>query len=346
MQLLILVDYRNQFWLSARHKEANFDIKLLKSSFEEFGLSVDIKHFFDITFRETDYNNTFVIYQSSEDRNLYYKSFIEDILLGLKLKGAVLIPKFEYFRAHHNKVFMEILRDISECNDIKKINSRYYGAYEEYLKDLSRYERGAYVLKLSDGAQSRNVRLLNNSNEKLYVPRKLTLTFNFYDYMVNKIKPLLKRKYPNYRRRSDHRKKFIVQNFIKGLSGDYKILVFGEKYYVLSREVRKDDFRASGSGIFRFPKVAPEGLLNFAKILYNYFDSPFIALDIAQHEQSFYLLEFQFVSFGTYTLEKSKWYFREAQRGGWERFDETCVVEKEFAISVYDFIKKLMSNEK
>ena len=50
-------------------------------------------------------------------------------------------------------------------------------------------------------------------------------------------------KHKAYIRDSKYRKKFIVQNFIEDLSNDWKILVFGKKYYILCRETRKNDFR-------------------------------------------------------------------------------------------------------
>jgi len=49
-----------------------------------------------------------------------------------------------------------------------------------------------------------------------------------------------------------HRSKFIVQEFIPDLSNDWKVLVFWDKYYVLRRKNRPNDFRASGSGLFSF----------------------------------------------------------------------------------------------
>ncbi len=345
MKLLILVDYRNQFWLSARHKEANFDMGLFRRCFEELGIATDVKRFSDINFREDDYVDTFVIYQSSEDRGLHYKSYIEDILLGLKLKGAILIPRFELFRAHENKVFMEILRDISDCEDIKNIRSHYYGTYEEYLGNFGIYKDAPYVIKMAAGAQSRNVRLLTTYNEKRFIPKRMSRTFHPYDYIVNVLKPFMKKTYPDYRSRSNHRKKFIIQDFIEDVPGDYKVLVYGEKYYVLSREVRKDDFRASGSHLFSFPETLPNGLLDFAKLIYDTFETPFVGLDIAFDEQSFYLLEFQFEHFGNYTLEKSKWYFKRDSTGAWMHVDEKSILEKEFAISVCDFINKATSNE-
>ena len=49
-----------------------------------------------------------------------------------------------------------------------------------------------------------------------------------------------------YHRASVHNRKFIVQNYIDGLSGDYKVLKYGSKFYSLYRKNRDNDFRASG----------------------------------------------------------------------------------------------------
>ena len=79
---------------------------------------------------------------------------------------------------------------------------------------------------------------------------------------------------------SYHRKKFIIQSFVPDLKDDWKVLVYNEKYYVLNRKIRKNDFRASGSNIFDFEKDPPEGLLEFSKNLYEEFDVPYASFDI------------------------------------------------------------------
>src|SRR5690606_8893478 len=56
---------------------------------------------------------------------------------------------------------------------------------------------------------------------------------------------------------------YVQQQFVPNLKCDYKALVFMDKVFLLKRGTRKDDFRASGSGIFSFPEPSVE-LLNFA----------------------------------------------------------------------------------
>jgi hypothetical protein len=345
MRILILIDYRGQFWLKSTHKEANFDLELLRSSFAELGYGVQIQPFSEVSFNGRSYENTFVVYQSTQDDCLLYKSYIEDILLGLKLAGATLIPDFHFFRAHHNKVFMEILRCTSSLDQIKNIRSRWFGTYEEYLANLNEFQEMPVVFKLADGDQSKHVRLLKNPRDKLLIPRRLSATFSPYGWAVNKIKPLLRTTYPGYHRRSDHRRKFIVQDFVPDLDGDFKVLVFYGKYYVLHRRTRKNDFRASGSGLFSFRRQLPAGLLDFAARVFDWFQVPFISLDVASKDSHFFLMEFQFVHFGCYTLEKSDFYFVRGD-GGWRVVDQRSVLEKEFARSVVSHIQRLDSPRK
>lgn len=339
MDILILTDYRDQFWLKSDYKEQNFDVALLKESFESHGYNVEVKRFGDLNLREETFSGTWVVYQSSEDPGLYYKSYIEDMLLALELAGAKLLPPFHLFRAHHNKVFMELLRQVSGLGGMQQPSAEVYGTYEEYVAHVTDQTADEHcVLKLSEGAQSKNVRLLASPSEKRRLPRRLSRTFNWYYWLIDQIKPLWRSRYPNYRRKSHHRHKFVIQQFIPGLTGDYKVLVFGNKYYVLSRDIRPGDFRASGSGRFSFPDFPPHLLLDFSERVFKHFDVPFISLDLAVKSDQCYLLEFQFVSFGCYTLEKSPYWF-ERQDGCWKKHEGSSVVEEQFAEALSRFIE-------
>jgi glutathione synthase/RimK-type ligase-like ATP-grasp enzyme len=340
-KVLILVDYTEQFWLKSDYKEANFNVALLQQNFKILGYNVTVKQFSDLDFKNENYNETFVIYQSSEDPDHFYYSFIEDCLLGLKLKGAILLPKFEYFRAHDNKVFMEILRDVNSDKGLRSLSSTYYGAFEEYKRKIDMNKALApKVFKLYSGAQSKNVFLLKTERDLLKIPKKKTKTFNFYYWLVDKVKPYLKKRYPNYRKKSHSRRKFIIQDFVEDLKGDFKILIYGSKYFVLSRSVKPNDFKASGSGLFDFTKELPEGLLKYAKNCFESFDSPFMGLDIAEKNGEFYVIEFQFVHFGNYTLEKSPFHFENIEENKWKVIEGEVVLEEVFVATIDEYIKK------
>lgn len=337
-KILILVDYRGQFWLKSNFKEENFDINLLKDSLKQFGYEVTVATFSDLDFFTQDYQDTFVIYQSSEDPDSFYKSYIEDCLLSLELKGAILIPNFILFRAHNNKVFMEMLRDVKKESVLHMPRAKYFGTYESYRQYFTNFTE-TKVFKMSEGAQSKTVFLLKEKKDFTSKVFKHTRSFNFYYWLVDKIKPFLKKKYPNYIQKSHNRKKFILQDFIPGLNEDYKVLVFDRDYFVLKRSVRENDFRASGSGLLNFTKDLPEGILEYSKNCFDAFEAPFISLDIAVKEGVFYLIEFQFVHFGNYTLEHSSFHYH-FEDGKWNLIEEKVILEEKFAESIHNFIVK------
>ena len=115
--------------------------------------------------------------------------------------------------------------------------------------------------------------------------------------------------------------------------------MYGEKLYCLARENRPNDFRASGSGRFSYPVRVAEDILNYTSELFQKFDCPCASFDVAYDGQRCHLLEFQFVSFGTYTIENAPHYFRLSE-SGWETVVGKSVVEEEFARSVVEFIHR------
>ena len=339
INLLLLIDYRNQFWLKTDYKEQSIDVNLLAREIGSLGYAVSIRSYNQIDFSEDNYKGYYVFYQSSQDPNLLYKSYIEDILLGLKLQGAFLIPDYQYLRAHHNKVFMEILRSVCGNDNMRLLKSWHFGTYEDFIDNKKLDWRKKYVFKLSTGDQSKNVVLLDDRKKFHSVPKKQSRSFNWYYWFIDQIKPYWHSRYPGYRKKSHHRRKFIIQEFIPGLSGDYKVLVFPDKkIFVLARETRPDDFRASGSGRFTYKRDIPRELLDYSSEVFNTFSVPFISLDIAISNKKFYLLEFQFVHFGTYTAEKSPFHFQKVF-DNWEIVEERVVIETEFAKSLHWFIE-------
>lgn len=336
---LILTDYRDQFWLKTDYKEQSVDLARLLIEISGFGYNTEIRRFSEIDFKKKNYNGYYVFYQSSQDPELFYKSYIEDVLLGLKIQGAILLPDYQYMRAHHNKVFMEILRETCGTDSMKLLKSWHFGAYEEFLENTKLDRNKKYVFKLSTGDQSKNVALLDNQTKYFKIPKKQSRSFDWYYWVIDQIKPYWKLRYPVYNKKSHHRRKFIIQEFIPNLSGDYKVLVFTDKrIFVLARETRPNDFRASGSGRFTFIKNVPDKLFEFASEVFHAFSVPFISLDIAVSDDKLYLLEFQFVSFGTYTAEKSPFHF-ELNDGKWDLIEGNVRIETEYAAALDWYIK-------
>ena len=349
-RIYVLLDYLNAIY-SVVDSHYGLDKDKFKKYFEDKGYEVMYKKLYQIDFRRENYKNQYIIYQSAEIPDLKYKGFIEDILLGLLEQGAILIPEFKYFRAHHNKVFEEILRDLSECDLIKNISSKYYGTFEEYKEDLNtNLSDDNVVFKLSEGSGSNTVRLLKNNKDKIEIPKKFS-EIKIYRQLKRQLKRTMMKPYRTIKKKifphrykksplSVHRNKFIIQSFAKNLSGDYKVLVFGDKYYVLRRKNRPKDFRASGSGRFSYPENSPEKLLDFSQKVFNSFNVPFISMDIGFEGEQCYLIEFQFVMFGTYTLEESP-YCCIYKHNNWEIIREKSDLEREYANSIIKYIQKI-----
>lgn len=338
-RILILTDYREQFWLTTRHKQASFHVDDMVSCLKSLGHEVRVCQFSHLLFGKENYQGWYVVYQSTEDPYLLYNGFIEDCLLALQEQGAILVPDFKYNRAHHNKVFMEILRSTSGNAEINAIHSRVFGTFNEYEAFCNSNQAFfPQIVKLSEGSGSKNVIKINDSSE-LGKVRRLMKHKDILFWIKDKIKGFLPGRYPNFKPQTNARRKIVVQNFIEGLSCDYKVLAFGSKYYVLRRGVRPGDFRASGSGLFEFPEQLPDAFLDFAERTFKTFLVPFISMDLAQKEDDFFLIEFQFVSFGTYTLEKAKWHF-ERVADKWTRVESVDCLEEEFCKSVDSFIRK------
>lgn len=336
--LIILTDYKGFFGSKQKSKiyRGGFDLSKLEQLFKESGFKVTIMQFVELNFRyaEVIKQNPVVLYQSSEDKNDFYKSFVEDIIYDLEQQGLKVIPKYAYLKAHNNKVAMELLRKRANIPEIKTIVSKYFGAREEALLVADRIHYPV-VIKPASGAMSRGVGLVFNKKQLKRFTKKISVT----KYFWHDIKELLRKvKYAHqYNRESFYRQKFITQNFISRLDNDWKVLVYGSKCFVLYRGVRKGDFRASGSGNFEFRKNIPEGMLDFAFKVKEKFNVPHISLDIAFDGKEFHLIEFQFVMFGTTTLEKSDFYFQHSDTS-WNLIREKADLEKIYVESIKEFI--------
>ena len=190
------------------------------------------------------------------------------------------------------------------------------------------------VLKQSAGSRSRGVFFSQSKKKSIFLAGLISYTFSLIN-LKRFIEGLIDGR--GYKPISNFRQKFVAQNFISGLSCDYKVLIYENKYYVLRRRNRNNDFRASGSGLLEFVKEPPNKLLNYIEKVFEFFDVPFASFDIASKQDKFYLLEFQFVSFGQYALEKSSFFFTKKENS-WKKVFEKPNLEKTFVYAVHNYI--------
>jgi glutathione synthase/RimK-type ligase-like ATP-grasp enzyme len=276
-----------------------------------------------------------VLYTSSEDHEGHYKSYIEDVVYAAECQGAVVLPAFKYLRAHNNKVFAELLKSEWGHSIGDKLNSLTFGSLEEIIQWDGRIDYPV-VIKRPDGFKSRGVFLAEGKEQMLKISASVSRSNR---KIKSAIKDLIRKiKYKGFKAESDFRKKFVVQDFIAGLGSDFKILVYWNKYYVLKRLTRENDFRASGSGRLSYPTELPEGLLDFAEKAFKCFNVPNASFDISFNGREFNILEVQFLYFGTYTLEHSEFWFEKSREDKWLKVGGRSVLEAEYVKSITHYL--------
>ena len=335
--IILLTDYKGFFGSKQKSKiyRGGMDISRITDFFSKSGYQTTIMPLNEVTNTKYDKEKAIFIYTSAEDKSGLYKSFIEDIIFHLEEQEYKVIPAFRFLKAHNNKVAMELLRSRCQNNDINSLQSQVFGSLNDLTKSMIKF---AYpvVVKKAAGAMGRGVFLAKNEEELKKFAKKASGSF----CLKHDVKEILRKmKYRNkYFPESFYRNKFILQNYIPDMKNDWKVLVYWNKTYVLFRGNRKNDFRASGSGNFEFKKKLPEGLLDYALSVRNYFNVPHISLDIGFDGKRFHLFEFQFLNFGTTTLEKAPHYY-EKIAGTWRLVTGESDLEEIYVDSIVNFIR-------
>lgn len=332
--IVAIIDYQNRF--GSKYYDSPYrsgmDMQKLCSVFNVFGYKLLFEKPSDPSLLEKT-SGCEVIYTSQEDPGYLYKSFIEDIIYAIELNGANVIPSYKHLRANNNKVFMELLR--KQLPNQFQNNSRWFGCAEEALDSINAVTYPC-VIKSSEGAGSHGVRLARNRQEYVKIVKNLTRSTDLHHELWDIGRSI---RHSGYIKESRFRRKIIVQDFVPGLSNDWKVLVFWDKFFVLRRKNRPGDFRASGSGLFSFDDKVDSRLLDAAKELRESFNVPMISLDLAISEKGIVLIEFQFVYFGTSTLEKSP-YFYQYSDDGWHQCMGKSVLEDIYAYSIAEYLRK------
>lgn len=342
-RLVIFVDDDNNFLIQINKNGLyeSMDLERLILEFEKLGYVVEKKFFSDFNPND-NYKGVPILYHITEDAFVLYKSYVEDIINFLQKQGAIMMPNCDYARAHHNKVYMEMLRSEFDDEELKTIKTKFFGNAEEALNASEKIEYPA-VIKPASGAGSWGVSLAYNASEYKEKVKNICRG-TFYrtgkEWLKIVVKKFLLAAHVREYKFDKFFSKLIVQTFVPNLNGDYKVLYFADKYYTLKRLNRDNDFRASGSGkLFPVPDEEVEGLLNFAKKVVNQIDFCMIGMDIGFDGEKYHLLEFQMVHMGPYTLTRSEYYHVNNQDGTWSKVLSKSDLEEEFARSIDVYIK-------
>jgi hypothetical protein len=232
---------------------------------------------------------------------------------------------------------MEIIRDLSGSSSFGNIQSHYFGTLEELMAKESLLKDMEAVVKPAFGAMSKGVSKAKGFEEIFRKAKRIGRAFDLKGEIRDFVRLL---RHKGYRPESKYRRKFIVQNLISDLPGDWKVLIYGNSYYVLRRDNRINDFRASGGGRLFFDRNIPDGLLEFSRDIYNILKVPCLSLDIGHNRKEFFVIEFQALYFGTYTLENAEFHYS-LQSEGFRLVEERSILEQEYARSIVGFIDLL-----
>ncbi len=345
-ELYILTDGDGDFLVSMEDLVhfTSMDVPKMKALFEKSGFTVQVKKFGELDLGQ-DFRGRHVVYQTSEKKGPFYKHYVEDVVYFLERHGAILLPPFGHLKAHHNKCYMEMMRRDFRNPELKSLQAWCFGSVEEAVAGMP--SRFPVVLKQVAGSGSEGVYLARNAEEYGRHARAISQTSlgpGWPEVAKEGIKQAIRKGLSpvvaKYRKTDPPvRQPVVVQEFLPGLAGDYKVVVFGGKYYILYRQNREGDFRASGGGrLFVVPEKDRIGLLDFARKAVQEIDFPMLGLDIAFDGSRHHLFEFQMIHLGPYTLQAAE-FWHEYRDGKWVRFDGKSDLEVEFCRSICEHVE-------
>jgi glutathione synthase/RimK-type ligase-like ATP-grasp enzyme len=298
LNVIYIVTWPNGYFGNAGQSWLSINLEIVAKYLHKEAKKVEIVTITELLNLDISTNDV-VIYNSSEVAEI--RNYIKDILFIVNKKCKI-IPSYEALMAHENKGFQELIRKEKGLGNLA-------GVYRFDIDDFIFEKNKKYVYKSVDGAGSSQVWLVTSSRDIAKLRAKqVRTTFKRKAIKLQRSIKLEPHEYKYYSYRHKGFKQAVLQDFIDGLDCDYKVLVFGQKYFVLNRSVRKDDFRASGSGNFSF-STPPEELLDYASMIFNKLDEPYISLDIAISKSGVHLIEYQVLNFGPYTLQASPGYY-------------------------------------
>lgn len=248
-----------------------------------------------------------VVYSSCEATEI--REYMKDAFYFLRAR-CVLLPDYEFLLAYENKGFQELKKRALGIGNLSG----------EYHYDMDGHERAVpYVFKTIGGAGSSGVHLVRTrEDEDRLRGRYFSVGLRRRVILQQRKRVLSANEFAaySYRHKGFHR--YIAQAFVPGADHDYKILVFGDRFFGLKRNVRKGDFRASGSGDFNFSQRVPNSVLTFAAEMRERLDAPQLSLDIVISPKGCHLIEYQALNFGPVTLTRSEGFYTRATDGTWD----------------------------
>jgi|GEM_PF-5013819 len=308
MRKVTILTINNSFYQNLYPWET-LDIKVLIDELDAFNIRASVTPLFNEASGFFDRNpEEDEIIISGGTQNKYLKGVLEDYTYWLEKRGYLVYPSYENLRALENKGF-QALATKTLLNETLSV---------DYSVASSTAFSDKHVYKLVDGAGGETVFMPSNAKgmKKTFFKNRIlnTKVKDFKPYLLQLIKKNLLFKWRYSTAKEIYLKPYlpiVKQEFIPKLSNDFKILIFGDLYFVLKRNNREDDFRASGSNNFEFVEEPIHPILNLASKVVAKLNTPYASLDIALDENDkAILIEYQTCHFGPYTYYNAKKVFK------------------------------------
>ena len=343
MERLVVLTEEGGFFGQTRKPWVSLDVGRLCRHVEQGGIRVERATFGDVGTGTIEIRDSAVFFAFSQKENS--RRYLTDIVLHLSHGSNLLIPSFDLLMCHENKGYQELFRRqrglpalagvyLVSSRDVKGLNLNF-----------------PVVLKTVDGSNGKGVFLARDRKELLRITRRIEPRIPLMTRL-----DLIRRKhfrrqkrfdaYPDYSSRTDYaqyreyivpRRRVVLQEYIPGLEYDFRVLALGGRFFVMKRQVRAGDFRASGTKLFEFDADVSVSLLDFAHSVEAQVDAPFLSMDICPYGCGWALLEFQALHFGVSAVKKGPGYFAR-ERTEWQFQPGQSDLEAEMARALVEFL--------
>lgn len=324
MKKIYLLTGYDGFYGQSRKPWVSIDTALFVKELQRLAYTVEQHEFHEVVNGKVEIKDSVVLYSFSHRENLHH--YIRDSLRYLMACGNTLLPSFELFCCHENKGWQELWK---RTLGIHSLDAQYFS----HKRELDDYDLSfPLVFKTLTGSNSTGVALVHSKadiHREIMKHRPPIGWGQRLDFWRRKHLRMKKEfpGYPNYDIKADalwyqdymtRAIPFVLQEFIPGLSYDYRVIVLGDRYFISKRHTKAGDFRASGAKLFDFKLQAPEPILDKAKALYESFKAPFLSIDLGEDASGkLYLFEYQASHFGINAIVRGRGYYRQVH-GEWQ----------------------------
>lgn len=315
MKRIIIITGYNKFFGQARKPWASLNTDLFVDELKKHGYNIELYEFYQIANDLVKLKNEIIIYSFSQKFNLRF--LIKDTIRYLEKEGNIVIPDFNLLYCHENKGYQEFYK---RQLGITKPKALYFSSKREMENMDIKFPK---VLKMIEGTNGNGVFLVRSKKEVHRVLKKIEKQLSIFERI-----DLLRRHYfrkqktfagfpefnpikdfQQYRDYITQEVPFVLQDFVENLDCDYRVIVLYNHYFVVKRLTNKGDFRASGTKNFIFEFEMPNGMLDYAKEIFDSFKSPLLSMDIGYDGKDFYLFEYQAIHFGISGVVRSEGYY-------------------------------------